>query len=232
MVERGGPAKIMDFGIARMRSSDVKTQTGILLGSPKYMAPEQLLGRGVDHRCDIFALGVVLYEMAVGRRALLRRRHHADHVPDRPLEPAGAERGQRAAAADPRPRPRARVGERSGRALPERRRARRGSARRPRAAPRRRAAARARDGGRRDDASQTLPIGSFSLPRRRREAAARALAPEQILAADPSPSRRPGSRQAERAEPGAAAPRSRDASTRPRRCGGLPQAPATRSSAR
>jgi serine/threonine-protein kinase len=66
MVERGGRAKIMDFGIARMRSSDVKTQTGILLGSPKYMAPEQLLGRGVDHRCDIFALGVVLYEMAAG----------------------------------------------------------------------------------------------------------------------------------------------------------------------
>ena len=66
MVVRGGPAKIMDFGIARMRSSDVKTQTGMLLGSPKYMAPEQLLGGAVDHRCDIFALGVVIYEMAVG----------------------------------------------------------------------------------------------------------------------------------------------------------------------
>ncbi len=66
MVVRGGPAKIMDFGIARMRSSDVKTQTGMLLGSPKYMAPEQLLGGAVDHRCDIWALGVVIYEMAVG----------------------------------------------------------------------------------------------------------------------------------------------------------------------
>ena len=66
MVVPGGPAKIMDFGIARMRSSDVKTQTGMLLGSPKYMAPEQLLGGTVDHRCDIFALGVVIYEMAVG----------------------------------------------------------------------------------------------------------------------------------------------------------------------
>jgi serine/threonine protein kinase len=66
MVVRGGPAKIMDFGIARMRQSDVKTQTGMLLGSPKYMAPEQLLGAAVDHRCDIFALGVVIYEMAVG----------------------------------------------------------------------------------------------------------------------------------------------------------------------
>jgi eukaryotic-like serine/threonine-protein kinase len=66
MVARGGPAKIMDFGIARIRQSDVKTETGMLLGSPKYMAPEQLLGGAVDHRCDIFALGVVIYEMAVG----------------------------------------------------------------------------------------------------------------------------------------------------------------------
>ncbi|HKC45325.1 MAG TPA: serine/threonine-protein kinase [Burkholderiales bacterium] len=66
MVVQGGPAKIMDFGIARMRQSDVKTQTGLLLGSPKYMAPEQLLGQAIDHRCDIFALGVVLYEMLTG----------------------------------------------------------------------------------------------------------------------------------------------------------------------
>jgi serine/threonine-protein kinase len=66
MVVPGGPAKIMDFGIARMRQSDVKTQTGMLLGSPRYMAPEQLLGGQVDHRCDIFALGGVIYEMAVG----------------------------------------------------------------------------------------------------------------------------------------------------------------------
>jgi serine/threonine-protein kinase len=66
MVVRNGPAKIMDFGIARMRQSDVKTQTGFLLGSPKYMAPEQLLGKPIDHRCDLFALGVLIYEMAVG----------------------------------------------------------------------------------------------------------------------------------------------------------------------
>jgi len=66
MVVQGGPVKIMDFGIARMRQSDVRTQTGLLLGSPKYMAPEQLLGRAIDHRCDLFALGVVLYEMVTG----------------------------------------------------------------------------------------------------------------------------------------------------------------------
>jgi serine/threonine-protein kinase len=66
MVPRDGPAKIMDFGIARMRASDVKTQTGMLLGSPKYMAPEQLLGERADHRCDIFSLAVVPYEAHVG----------------------------------------------------------------------------------------------------------------------------------------------------------------------
>jgi len=66
MVVRGGAVKIMDFGIARMRASDVKTQTGLLLGSPKYMAPEQLLGHRADHRCDLFSVGVVLYEMLTG----------------------------------------------------------------------------------------------------------------------------------------------------------------------
>ena len=56
----------MDFGIARMRSSDVRTKTGILLGSPKYMSPEQVLGQDVDGRSDIFSLGVVLHEMLTG----------------------------------------------------------------------------------------------------------------------------------------------------------------------
>lgn len=66
MVLPSGRAKIMDFGIARLRSSDVRTQTGIVLGSPKYMSPEQVLGRRVDHRSDIFSLGVVLYQMLAG----------------------------------------------------------------------------------------------------------------------------------------------------------------------
>jgi len=58
-----GQAKIMDFGIARMRASDHKTSTGVVLGTPKYMSPEQVAGQPVDHRSDIFSLGIVLYEM-------------------------------------------------------------------------------------------------------------------------------------------------------------------------
>ncbi len=62
MIVRGGLAKIMDFGIARMTASAVKTMTGLILGSPRYMSPEQVVGRSLDHRTDIFSLGVVLYE--------------------------------------------------------------------------------------------------------------------------------------------------------------------------
>jgi serine/threonine-protein kinase len=66
MVLEGRRAKIMDFGIARVRASDVKTQAGLMLGSPRYMSPEQILGQSADHRSDIFSLGVVLYQMVAG----------------------------------------------------------------------------------------------------------------------------------------------------------------------
>ncbi|HEX6827346.1 MAG TPA: serine/threonine-protein kinase, partial [Burkholderiales bacterium] len=67
MVGHDGLVKIMDFGIARMRSGDVLTQTGVVLGSPRYMSPEQVTGKRADHRSDLFSLGVVLYEMLTGR---------------------------------------------------------------------------------------------------------------------------------------------------------------------
>jgi serine/threonine-protein kinase len=66
MVLANGPVKITDFGIARMRGSGDLTQTGMLLGSPKYMSPEQVIGKRADHRSDIFSLGVILYEMLCG----------------------------------------------------------------------------------------------------------------------------------------------------------------------
>jgi len=66
MVPESGAVKITDFGIARMRTSAVKTQTGMMMGSPKYMSPEQVIGKRADHRADIFSLGVILYEMLTG----------------------------------------------------------------------------------------------------------------------------------------------------------------------
>ncbi len=59
-------AKITDFGIARMSSSSVKTMTGIVLGSPRYMSPEQVLGKKVGPASDIFSLGVVMFETLTG----------------------------------------------------------------------------------------------------------------------------------------------------------------------
>ena len=63
-----GRAKILDFGLARGALSDV-TQTGKILGTPNYMSPEQIRGDDVDHRSDIFATGVVFYELLSGRKA-------------------------------------------------------------------------------------------------------------------------------------------------------------------
>lgn len=67
MVIRDGHVKITDFGIARMESAAVRTQTGMVLGSPKYMSPEQVMGKSIDQRSDIFSLGVMLYEMLTGK---------------------------------------------------------------------------------------------------------------------------------------------------------------------
>jgi serine/threonine-protein kinase len=189
-----------------VRSSDVKTQTGILLGSPKYMAPEQLLGRGVDHRCDIFALGVVLYEMAVGvapfsgdditqimyqivhsnppAPSALNARLPAilDLVVARALAKDPAARYQSAAelAADLRT---ARVQLLAAVPPP----------------------GQEDKADEEDDASQTLPIGSLSLPPREEKTPAQALAPEQIPArSDPQPNPQTGPPpKPQRAEPGA-----------------------------
>lgn len=68
MIVAEGRVKLMDFGIARVRQSDLKTQTGIMLGTPRYMSPEQVSGQPSDHRSDIFSLGTVIYEMLTGSK--------------------------------------------------------------------------------------------------------------------------------------------------------------------
>jgi len=74
-----GQPKILDFGLARLLSNAGAhlTQTGMVMGSVPYMAPEQLLGEPDDARTDVFALGVMLFEMATGQRPLVKERTEA-----------------------------------------------------------------------------------------------------------------------------------------------------------
>jgi len=67
MIDSEGNAKIMDFGIARSLKAKGITATGVMIGTPEYMSPEQVEGKGVDPRSDIYSLGVILYEMVTGR---------------------------------------------------------------------------------------------------------------------------------------------------------------------
>ncbi len=67
MLQKNGEVKIADFGIARVMSSS-NTQTGVVLGTPSYMSPEQVIGSKVDGRSDLFSLGAVLYELLCGQK--------------------------------------------------------------------------------------------------------------------------------------------------------------------
>jgi serine/threonine-protein kinase len=91
---KNGELKITDFGIARLTDSG-RTRTGIVLGTPSFMSPEQLQGRAVTGRSDLFSLGVTLYQMLTGQLpfradsmpALMFKIAHDPHPPIRVLRP-------------------------------------------------------------------------------------------------------------------------------------------------
>jgi len=68
MLLRDGTAKVMDFGIARAQRFEGLTATAGFLGTPDYVAPEMIEGRGADARSDLYSLGVVLFELLTGQR--------------------------------------------------------------------------------------------------------------------------------------------------------------------
>jgi serine/threonine protein kinase/tetratricopeptide (TPR) repeat protein len=67
IIDKDGNARIMDFGIARSLRTKSITGEGVIIGTPEYMSPEQVEGKDVDQRSDIYSLGVILYEMVTGR---------------------------------------------------------------------------------------------------------------------------------------------------------------------
>ena len=78
LINDEGVVKIVDFGVAAAQhQGDTQlTKTGYVIGSPKYMAPEQILGKKVDERADIYSLGVIMYEMLTGTPPY----HRGDHM--------------------------------------------------------------------------------------------------------------------------------------------------------
>ena len=94
ILTQGGRIKIADFGIARLEASNL-TVANAVMGTPMFMAPEQFLGQGVDHRADIYAVGVVLYQLIAGRppfvgtpEALMYQVVHQPPVPPSSVEGA------------------------------------------------------------------------------------------------------------------------------------------------
>src|SRR5262249_42355080 len=63
-----GQVTLLDFGIAKVRGQSVKTATGVFMGKVRYASPEQITGRPVDHRADVYAVGAMLWELLSGRR--------------------------------------------------------------------------------------------------------------------------------------------------------------------
>ena len=95
IITNGGGIKVADFGIAKAVSS-TRTKTGVILGTPSYMSPEQIMGHTIDPRSDIFSLGVLLYQLLTGRlpfegqnlNSLLLQITQGPHIPVREHNPS------------------------------------------------------------------------------------------------------------------------------------------------
>jgi eukaryotic-like serine/threonine-protein kinase len=89
MIDREGSAKIMDFGIARSLEDKGSADAGMIIGTPEYMSPEQAEGKEADQRSDIYALGVIIYEMITGKAPFegatasgILKKHRTEAPPD------------------------------------------------------------------------------------------------------------------------------------------------------
>ena len=95
MLTDSGVAKVMDFGIARVIGAERMTSDGLMVGTPAYMAPEQVRGEDVDGRADLYAIGMVLYRMLTGKLpfkadtavAMIQSQLNATPAPARELRP-------------------------------------------------------------------------------------------------------------------------------------------------
>ena len=91
-----GLVKVLDFGIAKADHRQSQTRTGLVKGKFSYMSPEQCLGQALDRRSDVFALGIVLFELCTARRLFKRaldvRHLHGDHQGRRAVAAASSTR--------------------------------------------------------------------------------------------------------------------------------------------
>ena len=101
IVTKAGQVKLTDFGIARLEDANL-TQVSSMIGTPAYMAPEQFTGKGIDHRADLFACGVLLYRMLTGRRAFTGATQEVMYkiLNEEPPPPSVVTKGLRPAAFD------------------------------------------------------------------------------------------------------------------------------------